>query len=1338
VNKVTTSCRYVLILIGIQACGLAFASTQALAEKTFVQVSYFGSSAAYSVPTGVAVDNSAGLSEGDVYVSNRGDGVLEKFNAAGTEILAKVAIAGTPALRGVTVDSYPAGLGEGDVYVVGEDSGVVYRFSSELVLEAEIKGLVLPTDVSVDEEGDIFVSEHSGNVVEFNQAGEPIDAAGMPDSNNAIATGLSTPQGLAVDSDGADLYVATEAGTIRYTLSGGVYAAAPEPMSESSLGVIVRQSGEVYVSMFGGEIMVFEPSGGAPIDRFGGTLGFDSGFGLAINNVAGDVYVTQTDNTVFGYKEITPPLAPTAESVSEVQGNAATLEGELESGTSGYYFAYNTGGSCEGGLTSTPNVASSGRVSAKVTGLQPRTQYTFCLVATNAGAPTSGPGVQFETKPLPAIEQLEALGVTQVAAVLSGSVNPEGIQVTGCQFEVGTGTSYGEVLPCEQTLSGGSPTPVTTKLGGLVGGSVYHYRLMLLSANGTVYSPDYEFVTAGFRLGLGSASQVGSTSAQLNASINPLGVSSTYDFEYGPTDTYGSKTPVKNLGAANRTLFISANVDNLAPGTEYHFRVVAVGENGIEAQGPDVTFRTLPLGIVGLPDGRAYEMVTPPNNENADVLHPEAYATHYKNGGESATTPFQVAPDGEAVGYVSQAAGGGSGQYDNDQLARRSAGGGWSQFNISTHGLYGSQYVGLSSNLSLGVMEVYAAHSGELSSELSPEAPDNYANLFTRNLEEPLTYSFHPLMTSVPPNREPNSSVGNGYGNFPTPIYAGSSANNDQVLFEANAALTVNAPEVPIGSNESEENDLYDSVDGHLMLVNVLPDGVPQGNANFGGVASIGPANEHHDFGHVISDDGSRIFWTDVNTHDLYVRENAASANPSTIELDAAAPGAPDEGGGGQFWTASSNGSRVFFTDEHRLTEGSTAAASEPDLYEYEFAGEPGGQGKLTDLTIDPYTGEHAHVQGVLGASEDGAYVYFVANGVLAENENAEGEKAQPQTCGELCNLYVEHVGEPPRFIAALSGGDGTAVQPYAGANELQNGSSGGHFGDWQEGLALHTAEASANGNALVFSSDRSLTGYPNNGLYEVYVYELEGSRLFCASCNPNGEPPVVQTNGAAAFLPTDDVTDETSIMRWISDDGGRVFFDSFNPLVAGDVNGEQDVYEWERDESGSCEEQNGCIYLLSGGTSPDASWLIGSDAKGDNAFFTTRGSLAPQDQNENYDLYDARVGGTQPAVERLCTGTGCQGIPSAPPPFATPSSVTFNGAGNFPPSIGSVPAPKPKPKPKSERKSLSRAKRLVRALKACRGSSAHRRRACEARARRQYGSHSEVRGSTAKGRDHA
>jgi hypothetical protein len=152
---------------------------------------------------------------------------------------------------------------------------------------------------------------------------------------------------------------------------------------------------------------------------------------------------------------------------------------------------------------------------------------------------------------------------------------------------------------------------------------------------------------------------------------------------------------------------------------------------------------------------------------------------------------------------------------------------------------------------------------------------------------------------------------------------------------------------------------------------------------------------------------------------------------------------------------------------------------------------------------------------------------------------------------------------------------------------------------------------------------------------------------------------------------------------RWISEEGSRVFFDSTEPLVSQASNGLQDVYEWERDGAGSCQTAEGCIYLISGGTSTDISAFVDASSSGDDVFFVTRSQLVPQDGNEDDNLYDAHVGGVQPLASPACTGTGCQGVPSAPPLFATPPSVTFSGVGNFPP-----PAPpaavklKSKPKP--------------------------------------------------------
>jgi hypothetical protein len=146
-----------------------------------------------------------------------------------------------------------------------------------------------------------------------------------------------------------------------------------------------------------------------------------------------------------------------------------------------------------------------------------------------------------------------------------------------------------------------------------------------------------------------------------------------------------------------------------------------------------------------------------------------------------------------------------------------------------------------------------------------------------------------------------------------------------------------------------------------------------------------------------------------------------------------------------------------------------------------------------------------------------------------------------------------------------------------------------------------------------------------------------------------------------------------------VANDGSRVFFDSGQPLVPQDSNGWMDVYEWERDGSGSCRQAQGCVYLLSGGTYPENSYLIGADAGGENVFFVSDAQLVAQDRNDQDDMYDARVGGVQPPSSPACEGTGCQGLPPTPPSFATPASVTFAGVGNFAPLLETPARPKQK-----------------------------------------------------------
>ena len=90
--------------------------------------------------------------------------------------------------------------------------------------------------------------------------------------------------------------------------------------------------------------------------------------------------------------------------------------------------------------------------------------------------------------------------------------------------------------------------------------------------------------------------------------------------------------------------------------------------------------------------------------------------------------------------------------------------------------------------------------------------------------------------------------------------------------------------------------------------------------------------------------------------------------------------------------------------------------------------------------------------------------------------------------------------------------------------------------------------------------------------------------------------------------------------------DSGRLFFDSADALVSGDVNGREDVYQYEPDGVGGCGGGPGCVALISSGQGSDDSTFVDASIGGGDVFFTTSDRLVPADKDHAADLYDAHV----------------------------------------------------------------------------------------------------------------
>ena len=346
---------------------------------------------------------------------------------------------------------------------------------------------------------------------------------------------------------------------------------------------------------------------------------------------------------------------------------------------------------------------------------------------------------------------------------------------------------------------------------------------------------------------------------------------------------------------------------------------------------------------------------------------------------------------------------------------------------------------------------------------------------------------------------------------------------------------------------------------------------------------------------------------------------------------------------------------------------------------------------------------------GLVTASEDGSYVYFVAESVLTSGKNGEGREpvaGQP-------NLYLSHGGSVS-FIATLAPragggkfpGFANALGDGYGDEEAWLGEEGAT--DYDFGPGRHSVRVSGDGSLLVFTSELGLTGYDNRPAAagecegelcrEVYLFDAVSGGLVCLSCG--GSRPVGPSAlGGHELMGADDLGESSPfyVARNVSVGGGRVFFQSVDALVPQDTNGLLDVYEWERPGVGSCTESlpafragsGGCVFPVSNVAGGSESFFMDASGSGGDVFIATADQLVSSDTDSREDVYDVRVDGGFPVsgAPPVCVSAdSCKpSVSPQPGVFGVPASAAFSGSGNL------VPLPPP------SRVVCARSKRLVR-----------------------------------------
>jgi len=770
---------------------------------------------------------------------------------------------------------------------------------------------------------------------------------------------------------------------------------------------------------------------------------------------------------------------------------------------------------------------------------------------------------------------------------------------------------------------------------------------------------------AGPNIEIATAGSISGTSAILYARINPDQRATTYHFEYGPGDCSVSvctTVPIggASIGAGNDGVWVTEKIKGLSPGTAYHYLVFAKNELGSDEASGVFSTQTNAVGF-SLSDSRAWEMVSPPS-KGRGVLR-GTQSTRETSG------QVQAAVDGNGITYTSTAPikpepEGSRSVEPASLLSRR--GNGWETNEISPPNAkvtpipIGQQgeFKLFSPSLASAVLD---NRSGTV---LSPEASERTPYL--RVNSDPPTY--RPLVSGKEgfANVPAGTVFGGGENAFPSISIQNATPDLSHVILESKVPLVEGAPAFAI----------YEWTDGQLNPISVLPD------AEGGTIVRVIASASSISVRHAISDDGSRVFWTSEEPKHLFMRDMEAG---ETVQIDKA-----DEGifGPGEvdpvFQGASADGTVVYFTDTQQLTAG--ASPTGKDLYRCEIVDVTVGCASLIDLTAPREgSGESGDLQGLVsGLTADGSRAYFVAKGVLTTGANQFGQeaiRAQP-------NLYLWQEGEGLRFIATLT------------SEDSPNWGIAGTVAPTGEASKLSTA-VSPGGRYFAFMSERDLTDQGNvdvgsgEAVERIFRYDADVGRMACLSCPSGGAAPqgilvnfneLVDPRGqwrehnVAAILPQPEilsVSGPTIYQPRVLLDNGRVFFNAIDSLVPADSNRQWDVYQYEDLGVGSCGSSSenaamqrsgeGCISLISSGSSEAETGFLDASATGDDVFFLTPARLSVTDVDDALDVYDARVNGI-PAVltpeEECDSAESCH--PMAPPAQGvTPGSSSFSGSGN-------------------------------------------------------------------------
>ncbi len=189
--------------------------------------------------------------------------------------------------------------------------------------------------------------------------------------------------------------------------------------------------------------------------------------------------------------------------------------------------------------------------------------------------------------------------VSYCTARLNGTANPNGI-LTMIYWEYGTTTAYGKKTSVWSVGSGTSDGTfyadvgdVPPKAGSLPPNTTYHFRFVAENSAGKAYGADMTFTTQALppSVKTGPATKITTNSARLTGIVNPHGVKTMCQFQYGTTTDYKTGIGTSPAGNGTSNVTVAADVTKLHVNTIYHYQLKCESSSGFSL-GSDMAFKT--------------------------------------------------------------------------------------------------------------------------------------------------------------------------------------------------------------------------------------------------------------------------------------------------------------------------------------------------------------------------------------------------------------------------------------------------------------------------------------------------------------------------------------------------------------------------------------------------------------------------------------------------------------------------------------------------------------------------------------------------------------------------